>query len=200
MDPYNFAMPTEPREHDGSPILAQVAQGDRVAFERFYDRYSSLVYTLALRILRTRADAEDLVQEVFLQVWRRAESYRPERGSVESWLLTMARNRALDRYRAANTMKRAHQLLQNLTPASDSLPAQRIAILDESRSVVRSALGRLAHEQRRVLELAYYDGLSQSQIAAHLGVPLGTVKTRIRSAVERLRRTLRGSEDPEDAA
>ncbi len=191
-------MPTELRGHDEDHALGAVARGDRAAFARFYDRYAPLIYSLALRILRVQADAEDLMQEVFLQVWRRADTYRPDRGSVESWVLTIARNRALDRQRAATTMKKAHQFLQDVSPTADDAAAQGMAILDESRSAVRSALGDLADEQRRVLELAYFDGLSQSQIAAHLGVPLGTVKTRIRSAVERLRRSLRGSITPED--
>ena len=186
-------------DHASEPdsILEAVACGDRSAFERLYDRYAPLVYSLALRINRVQADAEDLVQEVFLQVWRRAETYRPERGSVEAWLLTITRNRALDRHRAFDTRNRAHQSLRDLSGVRVSEPASSPALRDESRLAVRSALTTLSDDQRRVLELAYFDGLSQSQIALSLGLPLGTVKTRIRSGLERLRGLLNTGETPE---
>ena len=157
-----------------------------------------LVYSLALRILGIRADAEDVVQEVFLQVWKRAETYRPDRGSPECWILTIARNRALAKIRAANTMKKglgidALPIRRRRTSSRSSGPIVRA----ESALAVRSALARLPDEQRRVLELAYFDGLTQSEIAARLGEPLGTVKTRIRLGMERLRRLVGGGEMPE---
>jgi RNA polymerase sigma-70 factor (ECF subfamily) len=186
-DTWHFVMQTRHAE-DPVELIAAVAQGDRIAIERLYDRFASLVFSVALRILRIQADAEDVVQDVFLQVWNRAETYRSDRGSVESWLLTITRNRALDKRRAANTMKKG--LAQIRSVASDSVTETVSGqIVREEVSVgVRSALNRLPDEQRRVLELVYFDGLTQSMIAAHLGEPLGTIKTRIRLGLERLRR------------
>ena len=173
---------------DPVELIAAVAAGDRVAIERLYDRFAPLVFSVALRILRIQADAEDVVQEVFLQVWNRAETYRSDRGRIESWLLTITRNRALDKRRAANAMKKGLEHLRNVAADSATETVSGHVVREEESVGVRSALNRLPVEQRRVLELVYFDGLTQSMIAAHLGEPLGTVKTRIRLGLERLRR------------
>jgi RNA polymerase sigma-70 factor, ECF subfamily len=170
-----------------SDLLQQMASGDGDAFGRFYERYASLVFTFAVRRLGSRADAEDLLQEVFLQVWRQAQSYDPARGSPEAWLITMTRSRAIDRLRS--TRRRDTILLPadeppRLAGGAQEEPPMRAS---EAKVMVEGVLTKLPEAQRVVLELAYFDGLSQSEIAARLREPLGTVKTRIRAGLERLR-------------
>jgi RNA polymerase sigma-70 factor (ECF subfamily) len=168
-------------------LLQQIVSGDGEAFSRFYDRYASLVFTFALRLLGSRADAEDLLQEVFLDVWRQAQSYNPERGSPEAWLITMTRSRAIDRVRSIRR--------RDLGPLSPDEPARleggtQVAPPTqalEAKLTAQSILTKLPEAQRTVLELAYFDGLTQSEIAARLREPLGTVKTRMRTGLERLR-------------
>jgi len=147
----------------------------------FYDRYAGLVNALALRILRDRSEAEDIVQEVFVQAWRQAARFDPARGSPEAWLCTMARTRSLDRLR--RKVSRREEPSES-APASTGPPATLEGL------AVRKALEGLPENQRRALELAYYEGLTQSEIAERLGEPLGTIKTRIRSAMIQLRETL----------
>jgi RNA polymerase sigma-70 factor, ECF subfamily len=168
-------------------LLRQMVSGDGEAFRRFYDRYASLVYTFAFRLLGSRSDAEDLLQEVFLQVWRQAQSYSPERGSPEAWLITMTRSRAIDKLRSLRR--------RDISPLSPDQPprleggtaVEPPTQASEARLTVQGVLTKLPEAQRTVLELAYFDGLTQSEIAARLGEPLGTVKTRIRAGLERLR-------------
>ncbi len=179
-------MDTEPSE-DPRRLLRQVAGGDRDAFGRFYDRYAPLVFTFAVRLLRVRAEAEDLLQEVFLQAWHQADRYREERGSPEAWLVTITRSRGIDKLRS--TRRRDEKIL----PAEESAGRQVGGMVEsgaaqsDAKLAVTGALGGLPEAQRRVLELAYFDGLTQSEIAARLGEPLGTVKTRMRGGLERLR-------------
>jgi RNA polymerase sigma-70 factor, ECF subfamily len=175
---------------DGVHLLTAVAQGDRRAFEHFYDQFSASVFTLALRILGAKGDAEDLVQEVFLQAWRRAEDYRPDLGKPKTWLLTIARNRALDRLRSAHRMKSGIESFQLLRTEESTQPKLDLLLRKETQAEVHAALSQLSREQRLVLELAYFEGLTQTEIASRLGEPLGTVKTRIRLGLERLRRAL----------
>ena len=168
-------------------LLQQIVSGDGEAFRRFYDRYASLVFTFALRLLGSRSDAEDLLQEVFLQVWRQAQSYSPERGSPEAWLITMTRSRAIDKLRSLRR--------RDMSPLSPDEPARLEGGMQvepptqasEAKLTVQGVLTKLPEAQRIVLELAYFDGLTQSEIAARLREPLGTVKTRIRAGLERLR-------------
>jgi RNA polymerase sigma-70 factor (ECF subfamily) len=173
-------------------LLQQMAGGDRDAFTRFYDRYASLAFTFALRLLGSRSDAEDLLQEVFLQVWRQAQSYSSERGSPEAWLITMTRSRAIDRLRSMH--RRGMRPLAPDEPAGvgGGTPMEPPAQASEAKLTVQGVLPKLPETQRIVLELAYFDGLTQSEIAARLGEPLGTVKTRMRAGLERLRGFLEG--------
>lgn len=175
----------------GADLIRQMADGDQAAFARFYDRYAPLVFALIVRIVRERAEAADVLQEVFWEAWRGASGYDPERGSPEAWLVTRARSRAIDRVRALRRRGEtfAAPVDEALAaapadPAGD--PAQRAA----ERGAVRSALERLPEPQREVIELAYYGGLTQTEIAERLKQPLGTVKTRIRLALERLRQVV----------
>jgi RNA polymerase sigma-70 factor (ECF subfamily) len=172
---------------DSIHLLQQIAGSDREAFRRFYERYATLAFTFALRLLGSRADAEDLLQELFLQVWRQAQSYSPERGSPEVWLITMTRSRAIDKLRS---MRRRG--MSPFSPDASSrlevgVPVAPPTQASEAKLTLQGVLAKLPEAQRIVLELAYFDGLTQSEIAARLGEPLGTVKTRMRAGLERLR-------------
>lgn len=163
-------------------MLRRLTGGDPAALGEFYDLYAGLVNGLALRILRDAAEAEDLVQEVFIQVWRQAARYDPGRGSPEAWLCTIARSRALDRLRRRAARREEPG---DPPPASASERPRPEEVL-----AVRKALEGLSRDQRAALELAYYEGLTQTEIANRLGQPLGTVKTRMRTALMRLREVL----------
>jgi len=175
--PVSLSMP-EPHPH---ALLRRLAAGDHAALGEFYDLYAGLANGLALRILRDTSEAEDVVQEVFVQVWRQAARFDPNRGSPEAWLCTMARSRALDRLRRRTSRREE---------PGDASPPSTEAPKTEEALAVRKALEGLSGDQRRALELAYYEGLTQSEIAARLGEPLGTIKTRIRTAMIRLREVL----------
>lgn len=162
-------------------LLRRLANGDHAALGEFYDLYAGLAHGLAVRILRDASEAEDVVQEVFMQVWRQAVRYDPGRGSPVSWVCTMARTRALDRRR--RRVSRREERSEAAPPTSTS-PSPDITL------AVRAALGSLSGEQRRAVELAYFEGLTQSEIAQRLDEPLGTVKTRIRTGMTRLREAL----------
>jgi RNA polymerase sigma-70 factor (ECF subfamily) len=174
-------------------MLRAVARGDESAFARVYDRYSPILLGLLLRILRSRAEAEDVLQEVFLQVWQRAHSFDAERGRAFTWLVTLARSRAIDRLRSVGSRERAAQRSAEEAPP-ESEPAEwadAAAVRAERAEAVRAALAELPEEQRQVLLLAYLEGMSQSEIAAAKNQPLGTVKTRTRSALRKLGDSLR---------
>jgi len=168
-------------------LIRQLARGDRAAFGRFYDHYATLVFTFALRMLRDRAAAEDLLQEVFLQIWREASNYNSERGSPEAWIITMTRSRGIDRLRSIRRRDRSFVPMESRSGKTYDAPVESGAVASEARVTVNSALARLPESQRKVIELAYFDGLSQTEIAEHINEPLGTVKTRIRTALQRLR-------------
>ena len=168
-----------------------MARGDESAFASLYDRYSPILFGLLLRILRDRPEAEDCLQEVFLQIWQRAPSFDPARGRAFTWLVTLARSRAIDRLRSAGARTRTEQaaFAEQVDTVAD---ADAEAFRSEQGAFVRGALAEIPEEQRRALLLAYFEGLSQSEIAARLGQPLGTVKTRMRTGMMRLRELLRG--------
>ena len=168
-------------------LIQQVAQQDREAFSQLYDRFSNLVFTLAMRMLRVRSDAEDLLQEVFVQVWRQAENYSAERGSPEAWIINIARSRAIDKIRSIRRMEKSFVLTDDPARAESGENVESSAAESEARLAMNSALANLPEALRKVLELAYFDGLTQSEIAERLAEPLGTVKTRMRSGIQRLR-------------
>jgi len=166
---------------EAASLIRRLTRGDHKALGEFYDLYAGLVNGLALRILRDRAEAEDTVQEVFVQVWQQAARFDPSRGTPEAWLCTMARTRALDRLRKRSSRREEPE---KSDPGSSEAPRTEEAI------AVRKALDSLPGDQRTALELAYYEGLTQTEIAERLREPLGTIKTRIRTAMIRLRGVL----------
>ena len=168
-------------------LLTQVARGEESALAELYDRFGRVAYGLALRILRDDRLAEDAVQEAFLTVWRQAASFRADRAKAQTWLLTIVHRRAVDLVRREER-RRADTLEPETEPSGAS--AEEDAELRDRRSAVQRALAQLPEEQRRPLELAYYGGLTQSELAERLGVPLGTVKSRMFAGLGRLRELL----------
>ena len=178
---------TEQAQHPDSELIHAVARGDEWAFACLYDRYGSILLGLLVRILNNRAEAEDVLQEVFLQVWQRASDFDDTRGRPFTWLVTLARSRAIDRLRSLGSRGRVAQEAASRDVAPQVRDASDDAIQAEHSEIVLRALGELPEEQRRTLLLAYFEGLSQSEIAARLNEPLGTVKTRARSGLSKLR-------------
>jgi RNA polymerase sigma-70 factor (ECF subfamily) len=176
-----------PRPSDAE-LLREVAGGDRAAFGELYDRLAPSALSLGYRMLRSRREAEDLVHDVFLECWRDAALYDARRGSVRTWVLVRTRSRSLDRIRSARrtaTTPLDGALLDRLVPrASDLAP-------DGERSLIRQLLLQLSAEQRAVVELGYFAGYSAAEIAVALAVPVGTVKSRMTRALDRLRVLLR---------
>jgi RNA polymerase sigma-70 factor (ECF subfamily) len=178
----------------GPDLVRRMAEGDRNAFARFYDRHARQVYPLILRITRDPADAADVLQEVFWEAWQGAASYDPGRGTPEAWIFMRARTRAIDKVRSVR--RRSETFVapadERVTAAAAD-PGGDAAERAEDRGLVLGALGQLPEAQREVIELAYYGGLTQTEIAERLKQPLGTVKTRIRLGLERLREVLKRS-------
>jgi RNA polymerase sigma-70 factor (ECF subfamily) len=165
-------------------LLALVARGDEDALGALYDRFGRVAYGVALRVVRDAELAQDAVQEAFLGAWRTATSFDPERGTASTWLLTLVHRRAVDVVR--REQRRRAEPLEDAPVAPGSATDEDAWVRDRRRAV-QAALQRLAPEQRQALELAYYGGLSQSELAERLGVPLGTVKSRMFAALARLR-------------
>lgn len=172
-------------------IMGLIIEGRTEALEALYDRYAGATYSLALRILSDRGAAEEVVQDTFVAVWRRAESYDASHGMLYSWLLRIARNRAIDELRRRKVIGRGGDRLGlNEEPQDPEEPHIEAAVAAELRSTVGGALDELPVDQREVVELAYMAGLSQREISERTGVPLGTIKTRTRLALKKLRRLL----------
>ncbi len=170
-----------------------MVRGDKSALAQLYDSLGRPLYSLAFRILNDSAEAQDIVQDVFLQIWQKAGTYDNSRGSVFGWAATLTRNRAIDRVRMR---KRRTELLAESAPdlqpaplADDEDSGASLWIKEKARAV-RSALGQLAPDQQKAIELAFFSGLTQLQIAAKLNEPLGTIKARIRRGLLKLRETL----------
>ena len=172
----------------GVALIRHIAAGDRQAFSDFYDRYATLAFTLIRRVVREPADAEEVLQEVFWQVWVGARTYDERRGSPEAWILNRARSRAIDKLRSIRRKGETFvaPLVEGIGREAGE-PSQNPESLAEDRKIVQTALGFLPDRERRIIELAFYEGLTQSEVALRLGEPLGTVKTRMRSGMERLR-------------
>jgi RNA polymerase sigma-70 factor (ECF subfamily) len=175
-------------------LVHQLLQRDVDAFEQLYDRHSRIVYALVLRIVQQASTAEEVVQDVFLQLWRNAGLYDVRRGPFAPWLMTLARNRALDRLRLKSERQRRREDQSEDLPPVIAIPQFELA-LDEKRRVarVRALMGSLNQKQKKAIELAYFEGLSHSEIAEALKEPLGTVKSWIRNGLLRLKEGLRAA-------
>jgi len=172
-------------------LIQRIQQRDRQAFDLFYDRYAQIIFSVCIRILKDTGEAEDVLQEIFVQIWKEAERFDAARASVKTWVFTIARSRSLDRYRSRKT---AHQRFEDaaaeeLHQISSKEDLQSTSVIQQ---YVASAMQQLSKEQRLVLELCYYRGLTQEEISNLLGEPLGTIKSRIRAALMKLRSAFAG--------
>src|SRR5690242_19554671 len=193
-------MPTHPAgvQSPDSALMAQAAGGDERALGELYDRYGGMAFSLACAIVGEHAEAEDVVADAFAQIWRSASGFDHARGSVAAWIATITRTRALDLVRSRKRRARVLEAAAVVTDEGETLvlaptleSTDRGAEVTETSTIVRKSLAELPAPQRRVIELAYFGGLSQTEIAAHLSEPLGTVKTRMRAGMEKLRQALR---------
>ena len=166
-------------------LLDRVRRGDEDAMAALYDRYSKIVYSVSLRVLRDPAAAEDVLQDVFMTIWRNPNSFAPSRGSLGGWLAVVARNRSIDVLRRKRPSEQVEQVYL-ASPFDLAQEAERNHMMQRARAVIL----RLPLEQRKTLEMAYFDGLTHSEIAEITGDPLGTVKTRIRGALITLRKEM----------
>lgn len=179
-------------EEVGRQLLERIARKDDAALSEFYDRYSKLIYSFVLKILHSQNDAEEVTADVFWQVWRQAESYNVARGSVVAWLITIARSRAIDKRRGLERRGEETEIdLKFMEDGSNTSDPEVDVYLKETRSMIEGVLGELNEKQRQIVELAYFKGLSQSEISELLDEPLGTVKTRSRAAMQFLRERLK---------
>ena len=170
--------------------LEQAGRGDANAFTSLYDRYASRILGLLVRMLGDKDVAEDLLQEVFFEIWTKASAFDAQRGSAEFWLFQLARRRAVDRLRQRGRRMRSESAPEPLDLTEPGGNAEQ----SEEQGRIRRAIGGLANDCRRPLELAFFQGLTYTEVAEHLGWPVGTVKTRIRTALQKLRITL--DDDP----
>jgi RNA polymerase sigma-70 factor (ECF subfamily) len=179
------------------PLLPSVARGDVAAFEALYDRYSGLLYALLLRILGSPEDAQEVLQEAFVKAWNDARMFDASRGSEVAWLISVTRSRGIDRIRSRRIRHEresdAGREISIRAVHVDTSTGSQELILAQERAAVRAALTELPEAQRLALELAYFDGLSQTQIAEKLGEPLGTIKTRMQLGMKKMRDRLKST-------
>ena len=189
-------MTTAPESDDRTvelDLLARITKRERAAFEQLYTRYSNILYATAMKFLKEDADAQDVVQDVFIQIWDKAKLYDPAKGKPLTWALTMTRNRSIDRIRAIQRRTRLRDDFEKETVADESAGIREaLSGVDASErtQILRDAVGRLSPEQRKVIDLAFFGGLTQSEIADRLGEPLGTVKARARRGLMKLKEHL----------
>jgi RNA polymerase sigma-70 factor (ECF subfamily) len=174
-------------------LLRRIAQRERAAFEALYDRYANILYASALKFVKQNADAQDVVQDVFIQIWDKAKLYDPAKGKPLTWALTLTRNRAIDRIRAIQRRTRLRDEFEQETVVDESAGVREaLSGVDASEKgqILRSAVNQLSPQQKKVIELAYFGGLTQTEIAERLGEPLGTVKARARRGLLKLKELL----------
>ena len=175
-----------PSNQDDAALLLLVQKGDEAAMASLFDRYSKVVYSVALRVLRDPASAEDVLQEIFMQIWRNPDGFIATRGSLGGWLAVVSRNRSIDALRRKRPTEQVDDMAL-ASPYNLADEAERNNMMEKARSVIHL----LPTEQRKTLEMAFFDGLTHSEIAEMTGDPLGTVKTRIRSALTTLRKAFK---------
>lgn len=178
-------------EPDLAALIRRVAAGEETALAELYDRTSSLVHAVARRVLMDQSAAEEITIDVYTQVWRQAANYDESRGSVVSWLSTLARSRAIDRLRSTATHRQRSEALNEVIELVDpNHSPEELSSLSERRRIVQRAMSEITEEQREAIEVAFFQGLTHSEVANKLGQPLGTIKTRIRTGMLRLRELL----------
>lgn len=174
-----------PKNQDEAALIERIRAGDETAMADIYDRYSGIVYGVALRVLGDTTAAEDVLQEVFLQLWRNPQAFDANRGKLPAWLAVIARNRAIDHLRKRPLEDDIEDLAISTGANLESESAQRLAV-----EKIRAVLAQLPPEQRRVLEMAFFEGMTHTEIASKTGEPLGTIKTRIRSGLLAVRKAV----------
>ncbi len=171
-------------------LLGRVATGDRRSFAELYDRFSRVLFSVAYRVLNSQEAAEDVLQDVFIQIWEKAPLYDPQRGKPLTWAVTLTRNKAIDRLRAIQRRNRLQDAVEKealtFEQFDDRSSVEAVEGM-ESGAMVRAAICRLSPDQRQAIELAFFSGLTQTEIAERLGEPLGTIKARIRRGMMKLR-------------
>ena len=176
--------------------MSLVPRGDAEAFAVLYDRHSRVAYSLAYRMMGERQAAEDLLQDAFLEIWRRAATYRAERGSLRTWILSIVHNRGIDRLRSLSSRRRTQEKVEAEAPTSQPSEAFAETWRNSQREQVRAAMSTLPPEQLKILELAYFSGYTHVEVADILDLPLGTVKSRMRLGLKKIRAFF----DPRDEA
>jgi RNA polymerase sigma-70 factor, ECF subfamily len=184
-------MSEEKSVQEDRDLIQRMASKDAAALDSFYQRHSSVAFSLILRIVGNRADAEDVMMDVFWQAWQQSNRYDASRGKPVAWLLTIARTRAIDSVRGSNRQQVKNEQFETQNSPGASLPVTDIYVEGDVRNAVQRALAALSEQQRTPLELAYFQGMSHTEIAAALGQPLGTVKDRIRTGMVHLRKALK---------
>lgn len=186
------ATPEESRAEEVD-LLRRIAQRERAAFEALYDRYANILYATSLKFVKEDADAQDVVQDVFIQIWDKAKLYDPAKGKPLTWALTLTRNRSIDRIRAIQRRTRLRDQFEEETVMDESVGVREaLSGVDasEKAQILRAAVSQLTLQQKKVIELAYFGGLTQTEIAEKLGEPLGTVKARARRGLLKLKEIL----------
>ncbi len=178
-------------------LMKRIIGRDQRAFAELYDRYTSVIYTMVLRMVKSTAEAEDLVQEIFVQIWKKAHLFAESKGSVYTWVMTMARRKAIDKVRSQDYVNRGDSVDDDERPldipdAAFEANPLIATVSREYEELMRSSLVAISADQRSIIELSYYDGYTQAQIAERLQLPLGTVKTRMRQGLIKLRDSLKG--------
>lgn len=172
-------------------LLERIARQDEHALEQLYDRYSKLLFSVIFRVVRIREESENILQEVFLQVWQRAETYNPRLGTPCIWLIQIARNKSIDYWRSKSARMRNQETriddTREITMMRNPADPHELASSSQTSKFVQDALSRLSDTQRELIELAYYEGYSQSELSEKFSMPLGTVKSRMRAAMIALR-------------
>jgi RNA polymerase sigma-70 factor (ECF subfamily) len=185
--------PQEDGRAEELDLLRRIARRERAAFEALYDRYANILYASALKFVKEDADAQDVVQDVFIQIWDKAKLYDPAKGKPLTWALTLTRNRAIDRIRAIQRRTRLRDEFEQETVMDESVGVREaLSEVDASEKgqILRTAVKQLSPQQKKVIELAYFSGLTQTEIAEKLGEPLGTVKARARRGLMKLKELL----------
>jgi RNA polymerase sigma factor (sigma-70 family) len=177
-----------PMDHSEIILLRRIGQKDQSALSQLYDRYHKILFAFAFKILLSREETEEVVADVFVQVWRTAQTYDPKKAKVDTWLFMLTRSRALDRLRRKSKGQKEQEIAKEMPIATPALDHE--LLVQDRIDRVKKALAQLPAEQRQVLEMAYFDGLTHLEIALKINVPLGTIKTRIRLGIMKLKQIL----------